>query len=74
MPKRKPAASENDCVRSSITLNEKPNGHFGGNHLALWGDNPALLTATGDLHADDASGVIDRTFWLKLRDNLTRVY
>lgn len=42
--------------------------------MGLWGDNPALLPATGELHADDASGVIVRALWVKLRDDLPRVH
>jgi hypothetical protein len=49
-------------------------GQWIRNHLGLWGDNSALLRATGELHADDASGVIVRAFWLKLRDDLPRVH
>lgn len=49
-------------------------GQWIRNHLGLWGDNSALLRATGELHADDASGVIVHAFWQKLRDDLPRVH
>ena len=53
--------------------------HFGlgqwvRNHLGLWGDNPALLKATGEPDADDASGAIIRAFWQALRDGLSKVH
>ena len=53
--------------------------HFGlgqwvRNHLGLWGDNAALLQATGEINADDASGVIIRAFWQALRDDLPKVH
>lgn len=53
--------------------------HFGlgqwvRNHLGLLGDNPALLEATGERHPDDASGLIIRAFWLRLRDGLPKVH
>lgn len=53
--------------------------HFGlgqwvRNHLGLWGDNSALLQATGESNADDASGAIVWAFWLKLRDDLPKVH
>lgn len=53
--------------------------HFGlgqwiRNHLGLWGDNPALLIATGEPNADDASGAIIRAFWLTLRDGLPKMH
>lgn len=49
-------------------------GQWIRNHLGLWGDNAALLRATGEPHADDASGVIVRAFWQKLRDDLPGVH
>lgn len=53
--------------------------HFGlgqwvRNHLGLWGDNAALLKATGEPNADDASGVIIRAFWQKLRDDMPKMH
>lgn len=53
--------------------------HFGlgqwvRNHLGLWGGNSALLQATGESNADDASGAIVRAFWLKLRNDLPKVH
>ena len=44
------------------------------NNLGLWQGNVALLEATGEAHADDASGVIIRAFWLALREDLPRVH
>lgn len=44
------------------------------NNLDLWQGNTALLEATGEGHADDASGVIIRAFWLALREELTKVH
>jgi hypothetical protein len=53
--------------------------HFGlgqwvRNHLGLWHDDPALLKATGETNADDASGVIIRAFWQALRDSQPKVH
>ena len=53
--------------------------HFGlgqwvRNHLGLWGVNAALLKATGEFSADDASGVIIHAFWQSLRDNLPKMH
>jgi hypothetical protein len=53
--------------------------HFGlgqwvRNHLGLWGDNAALLQATGEPDADGASGMIVCAFWLALRDGLPKVH
>jgi hypothetical protein len=42
--------------------------------LGLWNGNAALLDATGEAHADDASGVIIRAFWLALRAELPKVH
>ena len=61
--------SEQDLVMLDFGL-----GQWIRNHLGLWGDNAALFHATGELHADDASGVIVRAFWLKLRDDLPRLH
>ena len=49
-------------------------GQWVRHHLGLWGDNPALLEATGEAHADDASGVVIRAFWLTLQDDLPKVH
>lgn len=51
--------------------------HFGlgqwiRNNFGLWQGNPQLLAATGERHADDASGVIIRAFWQRLRDDLPK--
>lgn len=61
-------------TEQDLTMLDFGLGQWIRNHLGLWGDNPALLRATGELHADDASGVIVRAFWLKLRDDLPRVH
>ena len=44
------------------------------NNLGLWQGNAALLEATGEAHADDASAVVIRAFWLALREDLPRVH
>ncbi len=44
------------------------------NNLGLWQGNVALLEATGESDADDASGVIIRAFWLALRADLPKVH
>jgi hypothetical protein len=44
------------------------------NHLDLWGDNPALLAATGDHNADDASAALVKAFWDRLRCELPKVH
>ena len=43
------------------------------NNLGLWQGNTVLLEATGAGHADDASGIIIRAFWLALRGDLPKV-
>ncbi len=42
-------------------------GQWTRNHMGLWGANKALLDATGQISADDASGVVVRAFWERLR-------
>ena len=49
-------------------------GQWARNHLGLWGDNPALLAATGESNADDASEVIVKAFWMRLREGLPKVH
>ena len=44
------------------------------NHLGLWKGNHALLSATGEGNADDASAVIVKAFWEKLRSELPRLH
>lgn len=44
------------------------------NNLGLWQGNVALLDATGESDADDASAVIIRAFWLTLRADLPKVH
>ena len=44
------------------------------NNLGLWQGNAELLEATGEAHADDASGIIIRAFWLALRGELPKVH
>jgi hypothetical protein len=53
--------------------------HFGlgqwvRNNLGLWGANPALLAATGESNADDASIVIIRAFWQRLQDGRQKIH
>lgn len=49
-------------------------GQWVRNHLGLWGDNTALMAATGENNADDASAVIVRAYWVQLRDGLPKVH
>lgn len=49
-------------------------GQWIRNNLGLWGANPDLLAATGELHADDASAAILRAFWIALKSELPRVH
>jgi hypothetical protein len=49
-------------------------GQWVRNHLGLWGDNAALIAATAENNADDASAVIVRAFWERLRADLPRVH
>lgn len=42
-------------------------GQWTRNHMGLWGQNKALLYATGQTSADDASGVVVRAFWEQLQ-------
>lgn len=53
--------------------------HFGlgqwiRNNFGLWDGNPTLLTATGQRDPDDASEVIIRAFWQRLRDDLPKLH
>ena len=49
-------------------------GQWVRNHLGLWGENAALMAATGEENPDDASAVIVRAFWERLRADLPRVH
>ena len=49
-------------------------GQWVRNHLGLWGDNTALLAATGEDNPDDASAVIVKAFWERLRSELPKVH
>lgn len=44
------------------------------NNLGLWQGNAALLEATNETHADDATGVIIRALWSALREELPKVH
>lgn len=62
-----------------MTEDDLPELHMGlgqwvRNHLGLWCDNTALMAATGEDNADDASGVIVKAFWESLRGELPRVH
>jgi hypothetical protein len=64
---------------AAMTDNDLVNLHFGlgiwiRNNLCLWDTNSALLVATGESHPDDASGVIVRALWQRLRDDLPKVH
>lgn len=48
-------------------------GKWVRNHLGQWGGNTALLAATGEENADDASAALVRAFWRQLRDKLPKV-
>jgi hypothetical protein len=64
---------------ATLAENELTPLHYGlgqwvRNNLGLWGDNAGLLEASGEAHADDASGVIIRAFWQSLRDSMPKVH
>ena len=61
--------SEEDLTGLHMSL-----GQWVRNHLGLWGDNAALMAATGEVNADDASAVIVRAFWDRLRGELPKVH
>ena len=61
--------TEEDLISLDIGL-----GMWIRNNLGLWQGNVALLGATGEAHADDASGVIIRALWLALREELPKVH
>lgn len=53
--------------------------HFGlgkwvRNNLGLWDADSDLLKTTGQTNADDASDLIVRAFWTKLKDELPKVH
>lgn len=49
-------------------------GQWTRNHMGLWGANNALLDATGQTSADDASGVVVRAFWEQLRSSQPKLH
>jgi hypothetical protein len=49
-------------------------GQWVRNNLGLWDENTALLGATGESNADDASEVIVKAFWVQLRRGLPKVH
>ena len=49
-------------------------GQWVRNHLSLWGENSALMAATGEGNADDASAEIVKAFWDELRRELPKVH
>lgn len=49
-------------------------GQWVRNSFGLWGANPDLLADTGQQHADDASVVIVRAFWLALKNDLPKLH
>ena len=49
-------------------------GMWVSSHLGPWKDNAALLQSAGVWHPDDASAIIIRAFWLRLRDDLRKVH
>jgi hypothetical protein len=61
--------SENDLPGLHMRL-----GQWVRNHLGLWGDNTALIAATGEDNADDASAVVVKAFWDELRRALPKVH
>jgi hypothetical protein len=63
------AMAEGDLVTLHFGL-----GQWIRNNFGLWRDNPELLLATGKTDADEASGVIVRAFWQRLRDELPKVH
>jgi hypothetical protein len=63
------AMPENDLIRLHFGL-----GMWIRNNLGLWQANSPLLEATGETDPDDASGVIIRAFWQRLRDDLPKVH
>ena len=44
------------------------------NHLGLWKGNRALLEATGEADADDASMVIVEAAWRRVRETVPKVH
>lgn len=61
-------------VEADLSMLDFGLGQWVRNNLGLWSDNKALLDATGEVHADDASAVIIRALWLKLRDDLPKIH
>ena len=49
-------------------------GQWIRNCLELWKADSALLAATGEAHADDASGAIIQAFWQALREDRPRIH
>ena len=61
--------SEGDLPKLHMGL-----GQWVRNHLGLWGSNTALLAATGEDNADDASAAIVKAFWERLRGELPKAH
>jgi hypothetical protein len=64
-----PDMSENDLRGLHMGL-----GQWVRNHLGLWAGNSALMAATGEDNADDASAVLVKAFWNELRRALPKVH
>ena len=61
--------SENELSELHMGL-----GQWVRNHMGLWGNNTALMAATGEDNADDASAVIVKAFRDELRRALPKVH
>ncbi len=64
---------------AAMSEDELINQHFGlgmwiRNNLGLWEPDSVLVRATGQIEPDDASTVIIRAFWQRLRDDLPKVH
>ncbi len=63
------ALSEADLAMLQVGL-----GQWIRNHFGLWSGNQRLLHDTGQIHADDASEVIVRSFWRQLRSHRPQLH
>lgn len=61
--------SEDDLINLHFGL-----GQWIRNNFGLWMENRGLLQATGEIHPDDASGVIVKALWRQLQNDLPKIH
>ena len=72
-------SDEDQAAIAALAESELIGLHFGlgawiRNNLGLWKGNRALLEATGEADADDASMVIVEAAWRRVRETVPKVH